>query len=133
MILKFLERFKDSFYNDYTYYYKVITKSNDLASSLEEILNYVEKDPQHFKPISNFQDKNKTSNNWGIYIDGMIFISSWEGEYNPTEKEKKWKKFFPLRECDIFPGLITIKSIIGIGNGKKNKGINFYITTIKNK
>ena len=45
MILKFLERFKDSFYNDYTYYYKVITKSNDLASSLEEILNYVEKDP----------------------------------------------------------------------------------------
>lgn len=131
MILKVLGIHNDSFYNDYVFHYQVITESNDLSEVLEEITDYTKSFPDRFRPIEKFNDrKDKTPNHWGIYIDGKIYISSWEGEYK-TDNKSKWKERFLLRKCHIIPGLLKVKSITAIGNGKKNKGINFYITTIK--
>lgn len=130
MILKVLD-IHDDLFNDYTFHYKVITKSNKLCDVLEEILDYTEMYPDRFKPLNEIVYKDDVSSNrWGIYIDGMIYESTW-GHDVIDSKTKKWKKLSPFMDYYEIPNFIKVKSVTAIGNGKRNKGINFYIITEK--
>ena len=121
-----MEIIKKDEHNDmcggYSYYYEITfgKYGNTLKDVLKEIKEYSYK--YSFAHLGNFGNPNVniTCRHWGIYVNGDIYISSWEGERSPKDAPS-WATFYEGDESE------TVMSITG--DGGWYCGINIYIKT----
>lgn len=106
----------------YSYDYEITfgKYGNTLKDVLKEIKEYsYEHSFGHLGDFGN-PDIDIDGRHWGIYVNGDIYISSWNGEGQRASKQKNYKSFYEGDESEV---VASIR-----GDGGWYCGINIYIT-----